>query len=73
MLGEREKERATEGKREGKTKVGETEKKRITDSVDCGIERATDREGAGKIDTMEERERDKSGSDRKTVWEREQD
>ena len=25
--------------------------------------RATDREGAGKIDTMEERERDKSGRD----------
>ena len=38
MLGEREKERATEGKREGKTKVGETEKKRMADSVDCGRE-----------------------------------
>ena len=28
-------------------------------------ERATDREGAGKIDTMEERERDKSGRENK--------
>ena len=28
-------------------------------------EKATDREGAGKIDTMEERERDKSGRENK--------
>ena len=35
----------------------------MADSVDCWRERATDREGAGKIDTMEERERDKSGRD----------
>ena len=47
----------------------------MVDSVDCGREsyRLKDRECAGKIDTMEERERDKSVRDRKTVWEREQD
>ena len=33
----------------------------MADSVECGRERATDREGARKIDTMEERERDKCG------------
>ena len=43
----------------------------MADSVDCGRERerATDREGAGKIDTMEEKEI-RVGE---TVLEREQD
>ena len=52
-------DKATEGKRERKTKVGETERKKNVRQ--CGlweIERENyrykDREGAGKIDTMEE-------------------
>ena len=63
-------DKATEGKRERKTKVGETERKKNVRQ--CGlwdIERESyrykDREGAGKIDTMEERERDKSGRENK--------
>ena len=70
MLGERESHR---GKKRRKDKGRRDREKKEWQTVWTVGERATDREGVGKIDTMEERESDKSGRDRKTVWEREQD